>query len=1414
MINVSIRILLVTLCVVNLGAEQYVVTLRSAAVPSALIAYRPVTLIDRLGDVRKRADQLQTVQQRAALDALSRYVIVELGNASALEQLRLIDGVLDVRPVERYRLHSARLEALTNDSLVGEQYALQLLGAASAWKTATGKGVIVGVLDTGIDWLHQDLIGSLAISGPEDVNGNGRFDDWPSDVVIEGVPGDLNGIDDDGNGVADDVIGYDFVDQSVRNLGDDRDRDPVPFDEQGHGTSVAGVIAATANNVRGIAGLAYNARLRALRAFDATGNAEEDDIASALIYAALTGVHVVNMSFGDGVDSPMFRDAVAFAAAMNVVLVASTGNSGSISRQYPAGYDNVIAVGSTNSDDRRSPFSSTGSLVSIAAPGEAIITTAVNSRYRRVNGTSFAAPYVAAAAAMLRERFPQITTDEIRSMLEVSSLDLGAPGWDPSFGAGRLRADVALAQAGFSILRITSPINEQIIDRRSRSMVDVRGTVVLLNQAEYHVEIGSGLDPQIWTHLVMSPNAVRNVLLADIALATLQDGLYTIRVRVIADDGRTFEQRRRVTITGGSDTIVSAELLSAWKSDRRAPVATFRTTQPSVAWVRMRSESGDSVVLSDVRRRVRLHSLSLPELAARDSAGAITIRCSSADTEAIDTTFAYRISTNAAPQRGWQTTQSVSWTGYVLNDVRDIYRDGSKTVVMTDLSENTFGGIRTLTYDGTLWRVRDSLPDTWIPRGISDVNGNGLFEVFCHVLGKAVLFEQATPGGTPFARVLFADTLNLRQGAAVADINGDGREELLMLSDSGCTVVTFRNGGFEELGRIPNTSEPAAGTRSNRVDEISIATGDFSGLGRTEIAFSDTDGDLVISAWDGANFTRPFVISADGAGGSGYVAAGDVDGDGRPEVIYGVPDSIQANADREYGRQVWTYRMVKGSSNGTERSYSVVWTEHFDGVRYGIGFRNGLAVGDLDRVPGAEIAICVYPRLYVFGQRSGTITPLWYQSDVVTPRMLIHDFNRNGVNELGVGTTVPMIGAMTGFRFSERDTITADAPSALRARRSTPTTVHLDWMPVASATAYIVEAATDGAPPVPIDTIADLETTHMPPASARTVRYVVRAVFASGLQGPSSVAVSVLLGAQVQVVSVTPDTIGRSALHAGVQLQLEFNDDLALQHLEPSGILLSDSAARRAVRASSITAGGTRRAVVTFPSFDVQQSCVVSVGGLVDATMLGIRDTSIRLAVRETPAPREEIIIASLGVLAPTSLLIEFTQDIDNSAENAANYALRPVGAVVDVVRRSSREVILQLDPALPLRPRGVPYSITATNITNTSGAVMTTGAGRTREFTVRADDLESAYVYPHPVKLQQDVMVTFAGVTASARVVVFDAMMRPIIELAARDRSGGIHWDLMRSTGERISPGLYFYRVTDDADAAEPVLRKLMIER
>ena len=312
--------------------------------------------------------------------------------------------------------------------------------------------------------------------------------------------------------------------------------------------------------------------------------------------------------------------------------------------------------------------------------------------------------------------------------------------------------------------------------------------------------------------------------------------------------------------------------------------------------------------------KARTHSFALPNVVA-GLAYEYIVSCVADNGERVQRTDTLTVENVAARVQGWQTVTDESFAGYVLNDVRDLYGDGNKSFVMTDLGSGSFGKMKTVTKSSSGFVPRDTTDDVWIPRGIGDSNGDGIDEVFGHVVGEARLFQSSVLNGNPFERTLFADSTSRRWNAAgMYDVDKDGRPDLLMLSDSGCLAITYKNGNYIRLGMAPNPTAPAPGSASNRVDEISIAAGDFDNDGNVEIAFSDTDGDLIISEFINGSFRTEFAEENSGNGGSGFVSRIDYNGDAIPEVVFGVPDSTQPNSERDYGRQLWTYKMFSSSA--------------------------------------------------------------------------------------------------------------------------------------------------------------------------------------------------------------------------------------------------------------------------------------------------------------------------------------------------------------------------------------------------------------------------------------------------------------------------------------------------------------------
>lgn len=305
------------------------------------------------------------------------------------------------------------------------EWNLNAVNAPEAWAAGyTGEGITVAVVDTGVDLDHPDLVGNLFVNAGE-------------------IPG--NGIDDDGNGFVDDVHGYDFA-----------DNDAIANDVGGHGTHVAGTIAADDNGF-GATGVAPDARILPVRVLGANGSGNSFDVAAGIRYAADLGADIINLSLGGGY-SRAIETAIDYARSLGSIIVAAAGNESASTPSFPARFsasdDNVISVGAFSSSGRVAGFSndvgSSGSsgAVQVDAPGVGIYSSYVGGGYATLSGTSMAAPHVAGLAALTLSANPNLTSSEVRDLL--ASGTVGQAQLSDSLGSVSASQTVAYAAAGLT----------------------------------------------------------------------------------------------------------------------------------------------------------------------------------------------------------------------------------------------------------------------------------------------------------------------------------------------------------------------------------------------------------------------------------------------------------------------------------------------------------------------------------------------------------------------------------------------------------------------------------------------------------------------------------------------------------------------------------------------------------------------------------------------------------------------------------------------------------------------------------------------------------------------------------------------------------------------------------------------------
>ena len=264
------------------------------------------------------------------------------------------------------------------------------ISAPKAWALSTGSrtGPVVAVIDTGVDYNHSDLNANMWINTGE-------------------IPG--NGIDDDGNGVIDDVYGYNAN-------GDNGD----PMDGHGHGTHCAGTIAAVGNNGEGVVGVNHQAQIMAIKIFDDGGSTDSAAILRGIEYATKMGATITSNSWGGGGASEAQKEAFAASDALHIMAAGNNGLNNDWIPNYPSNYDltNNIAVAASDRNDKRASFSQFGKkTVDIAAPGVDILSAKPGGGYQMMSGTSMATPHVAGVATLVATMYPEDTAEQLKERI-------------------------------------------------------------------------------------------------------------------------------------------------------------------------------------------------------------------------------------------------------------------------------------------------------------------------------------------------------------------------------------------------------------------------------------------------------------------------------------------------------------------------------------------------------------------------------------------------------------------------------------------------------------------------------------------------------------------------------------------------------------------------------------------------------------------------------------------------------------------------------------------------------------------------------------------------------------------------------------------------------------------------------------
>ncbi|GAB4373185.1 MAG: hypothetical protein Kow0042_16950 [Calditrichia bacterium] len=1259
------------------------------------------------------------------------------------------------------------VHAFPNDSLFPQQWALQKIGVIPAWEIEQGRSeVIVGIIDTGVDYFHQDLQGQFWVNTPEDLNGNGIFD-----------PADNNGIDDDGNGYVDDVIGWDFTDApNFPDHGDYLNPDNDPMDEYtgGHGTAVAGIIAAATDNITGIAGIAPHIRIMALRAGTALGYLEEDDIAEAIVYAVQNGCRIINMSFGDVVYSHLIKDAVVYGSSRGVLFVASAGNSGNNTLQYPASYDETISVGATDKLNNLAPFSSFGSKIDLVAPGQEVLTLSPQDEYGSFSGTSFSAPMVSAALALICSHDLTLTPDGIRSALLSGCQDLGFAGWDSYFGHGLVNVYHSLVTTEPGWAKIEWPAS---LSGVKTSTVPILGTAISTDLRKYVLSYGVGESPLEFIPFHENNQQVVNDTLGFWHTGGLTDSVYNLELKIHTLHFQEFVHRVIVYLDRTPPRVDSMRVTPLIIDNYHGALVEVYTDDPTTARFHFRrlGEADFPHTLSSeyfdkqhafVISKKDIHGIIEYYLEFTNPSGLTHIEDNGQQF--------YRLSLNQ-PNSFTSDFSMIFQTpgfGYFLPFSTDFNFDGSRDLVAyAAWPDQPEPRISILSYhNGEFQRYVSTVQA--FPRDVLDIDGDSRPELLAGYGGQSMLFpgnslpDFSSPPVQAYENDFWAGRLR--------DLDSDGRIELLAIHDNAWHIYKITDPVSFTVTSQQILDNPSSGENNYGVPYCEIK--DLDADGDPEIVIGDYDGDLIIYEKDFSGQYVPLdMIHLGGIDATYRMASGDFDGDNRPELVVATQRRADYIGESIVDRQYWILTILK--LNPSLR-LEVVWRQQFYTVADNKGIFSGVTAGDYDGDGLDEIFFTPYPKCYFIQFENNEYQPTWFYQGVNSHSVPAIESNRFllvGDSTLMVWETLPM---------NQRPM----PPASLTIFSADTSHVTFGWDSIPQADFYRIKRTHLDSQSTTFFQHFSAIFTDSTVDSNQLYEYQVMTVDSSFPDPLSS------FSAAIRVRTETAPELQKLELVNDSQLLLQFTKPLGNGSYQPNQFYVSPGV----IRPKSAVRGGQRtRILLTFPNRFDPGDYELFLFRLENRYAVPFYTDTLVLPFTVEPS-RLNPYVRSVEILSKDHLRIYFSHPMKtSSAETVSNYELEPDGEILQAQQDPVDQTIVNLYLSRKNRigSLGVKYYLTIKKMQDIYGNFIDDKLGNRFLLQQIQHDLDHLVVFPNPCDVRRtDHKITFGNLPRDCEIIIFSANGRRVVLLREEDNDGGVSWNLKNEAGEEVGSGVYIY--------------------